>query len=372
MGACASSSNAKAEKTQRIVVPTDMESLPLDQRALAAKDLFLQISKQKILFKFRSSSIVPSGQQTICDVATALAALPEVSLRVEGHSNYVAKVANRQTPQDQERMVQLSEDRANSVKSALYAKGVRNQIDCVGLGCQQREPVGCVKLIVVPAVGSSNPVEVGSPVKLASKREGVKEFPLEQVSQYATAISMYKEAPPTPAPLQPHTSSAANLHDMAQSEGSMQVNENFITCRSVYDEWDARAGMPIKVLSPRGKESNMQQDDNVVVEVEQPQMSRQMSRQYAVSTEPLLSPKPASPHYPCPTQMKSSSFVEATKIPKDPDHDEIAAVHQAAFIQVHSGQVDLDSSARNPLSMFCCSEKPRTKGCPGFNSQICS
>merc|ERR1719265_578240 len=129
MGACTSSSNAKAAKQQRIVVPPDMESLPLDQRTLAAKDLVLQISEQIILFKFRSTSILANGQQTISDVAAALVALPEVSLRVEGHSNYIAKVANQQTVQDQERMTQLSQDRAESVKNALLAKGVRNAID---------------------------------------------------------------------------------------------------------------------------------------------------------------------------------------------------------------------------------------------------
>merc|ERR1719160_890919 len=113
MGACGSKSphNLAVEKRDAIVVPPDMHLLPLERRAMAAKDLVLQISQQRIQFKFRDTGIQPNAQKIIRDIATALVALPEVSLCVEGHSNYIAQFANKQMPQDKERMVQLSQKR---------------------------------------------------------------------------------------------------------------------------------------------------------------------------------------------------------------------------------------------------------------------
>lgn len=213
MGVCGSKSpqNSAVEKRDAIVVPPNMHLLPLEKRAMAAKDLVLQISQQRIQFKYRDTGIQPNAQKIIRDIATALVALPEVSLCVEGHSNYVAQVAKKQMPQDKERMVQLSQKRAEAVKKALQDQGVQNDISCIGLGCQKQEAVGCVKIVVVPVMGTSKPVEVGSPVKHASKQDWLihtreasrcKELDVinkpEPATRTATTGSMQTDVSPSP------------------------------------------------------------------------------------------------------------------------------------------------------------------------------
>lgn len=361
-----------------------MDLLPLEKRAMAVKLVVLQISQQKIKFKFRDTSIQSNAQRIIRDVATALVALPEVSVRVEGHSNYIAKVANKQTPQDKERMVQLSQERAEAVKKALKAEGVQNEISCVGLGCQKQEAVGCVKIVVVPVTGTSKPVEVGSPVKHVSAQDWLpddikKSEPAtatrrhvydspgggtiiynSEASRIQTADVVHAETttPPTPAVPQPHPTNIAN---MAQFDGNKQV---------VLDEQD-----------------NLQQDGRV--------------------SPRLDSAEPGSPEALCPSyaqHVRPSAFVDASAFQNSdgaqgPDVDSIEkrmflptsarsaptqegaqdivdpdSIGKPVFVPFHgpqTGQPDLDSSSRNPLGILCCADRPRAKTCLG-DSRNCA
>jgi outer membrane protein OmpA-like peptidoglycan-associated protein len=180
-------------RPKRIEVPSDISSLPLEKRAQAAKELISEISKQSIQFEFRKCQILPCGQCILKDVAAAMALLPEVSLRLEGHaqwSDYAKAISGDKgssAVKDKQAMVDLSRERAELVQKVLKAEGVQNDISCIGLGTKGQMKISCVKIIVVPVWGAWTAKRIKVPSDIDSlplpKRALASKDLVRQISQ---------------------------------------------------------------------------------------------------------------------------------------------------------------------------------------------
>jgi len=136
--------------------------MPPNEKAQAVEVLMSQIIEQRIEFAFRKTELTPNAKKVLQVVAQALAVLPEFTLRVEGHSNFIPKNSHKLTAEDQERMKRLSQERAEECKKVLEGAGVQNPITCVGLGADHKQSKGCVKLVpfASTATDAANPPAV--------------------------------------------------------------------------------------------------------------------------------------------------------------------------------------------------------------------
>jgi K(+)-stimulated pyrophosphate-energized sodium pump len=82
----------------------------------------------RLMFDTNSAVPRPGSESQVADIAAILNAYPNTRIRIEGHTDSSGGPAQN---------MRLAQDRANSVKSALVAKGVSaNRLDAQGFGSQ--------------------------------------------------------------------------------------------------------------------------------------------------------------------------------------------------------------------------------------------
>jgi outer membrane protein OmpA-like peptidoglycan-associated protein len=81
--------------------------------------------KNDLLFDFNKNSLRNDAKQTLAELAAILSKYPKDDLRVAGYTDHIGTVQYNK---------QLSENRAESVRGFLAEKGVKNEMDAVGMG----------------------------------------------------------------------------------------------------------------------------------------------------------------------------------------------------------------------------------------------
>ena len=137
---------SEAASVQRIKQARAEAEAENQQQAL---DLLTATFKSEVLFDFDSASLKPGAYTELARVAEVLKKYPQTTIRVEGHTDSTGT---------EEYNMELSENRAEAVKSALIQQGVGElRIESIGYG--ETQPVSSddamnrrVTIVIKPVV----------------------------------------------------------------------------------------------------------------------------------------------------------------------------------------------------------------------------
>jgi outer membrane protein OmpA-like peptidoglycan-associated protein len=119
----------------------DATGMSAEAKEKLLNSLLEKALERNIEFEPNKSEIPPAGQATIRELSRIIAAFPEFAIVCEGHTK-------GQPSENSDAKRKLSHARAESVRSAIAASVVANQIVCRGAGSSQGLGL-CVKMFVI-------------------------------------------------------------------------------------------------------------------------------------------------------------------------------------------------------------------------------
>mmetsp|Transcript_99133 Transcript_99133/g.171933 ORF Transcript_99133/g.171933 Transcript_99133/m.171933 type:complete len:1052 (+) Transcript_99133:84-3239(+) len=139
----------------------DVTGKSTEERSQVLDSLLERVLERNIEFEPNKSEIPTSASATVNSLARVLKAFPDFTLRCEGHTKGLPTDNN-------EAKRKLSHARAESIKTAVKAKGVNNKISCIGVGSVQGRGMR-VRMFVI------DPEELKKDEITVPKTEGMSE-----------------------------------------------------------------------------------------------------------------------------------------------------------------------------------------------------